>query len=667
ALTRAAFGRIRPCNLEDDLERLRQADWVLEAIVENLEAKQRLWSRLAAYLRDDAIASTNTSGLSIAEIATALPATARRRFLGTHFFNPPRYLKLVELIPLPETDPAVLKAIRRFAEEELGKGVVIARDTPNFIANRIGCYGLMVTLHAMQEFGLGPDAVDQITGPPMGRPRSATFRTLDLVGLDVFADVAANMRQRAADPAERDAFTLPGWIQAMLERGWLGEKAGQGFYRRVEGPHGREIWVLDPETLHYRPQRPLAAPSLAALAGVDDPAERLRRLTAADDMAGRFAWTVLKRTLLYTAERAPEISADLAGIDRAMRWGFGWELGPFEAWHALGAAAVAERLRAEGERLPKWVEAAVAAGGFYRERDGKLVQVTFTGDWAPWSDGAGDPEPGIANFGSLAVGSLGRQPGPVLLENAGATLYDLGDDVVFLDFHAPKQAIGPDLVTMLHRAADRVEQAHGALIISSRAADHFCVGANLWLILLAVQEGEWGELEAMVRSFQQALLRLKYLEKPVIVAPFGRTLGGGAELVMAGSRVVAAAETYIGLVEVGAGLIPAGGGSKELWLRALTATAAAPAPGESPAGGDPAAMLLGTPDLQPALNRVFATIGMARVAGSAFEARELGYLRPNDAIVPSRDHLLAAAKRHALALLMAGYRPPAPVEVPVLG
>ncbi|HEX6989716.1 MAG TPA: 3-hydroxyacyl-CoA dehydrogenase/enoyl-CoA hydratase family protein, partial [Bacillota bacterium] len=655
ALHARAYERVRPGNFEDDLSRLAEADWVIEAVVERLEPKRALWARAAEHVRPDAVLSTNTSGISIAAIAGALPAGLRRRFLGTHFFNPPRYLRLLEVIPTVDTDPEAVALIRRFGEERLGKGVVVARDTPNFIANRIGCYGLMVTLDLMREFGLGPDEVDSITGTPMGRPRSATFRTLDIVGLDVFANVARNLQAATDDPVERRAFRLPDFFEQMLERGWLGEKAGRGFYRRVKEDGRTEILALDLDTLEYRPRRELQAPSLQALAGLDDPAGRVRRLLAADDAAGRFAWALTRRVLLYTAAKAPEISDDLVGIDRAMRWGFGWELGPFELWDALGVPETVARMEAEGDEVPAWVRrVADGPGAFYSWADGLATQATYAGDRRPVPD---DPR-------VIDVPRLARET-RVVRRNPGATLYDLGDEVLFLDFHSPKQAIGADMLQMISTALDESAANWRGLVISSHVRPNFCVGANLMEILFLAEEGEWDELDQVVRLFQGLNQRLRHHPRPVVVAPFGMTLGGGVELAFGADRVTPAAETYMGLVEVGAGLIPAGGGCKEMVLRAVQAVPGAAASGGG--AGDPGALTGGRVDLQPLINRIFETIGLAKVAGSALEARDLGYLRPDDPVVPNLDHLLHRARQEVLALDAAGYRPPEPARIPVVG
>ncbi|BDG58943.1 3-hydroxyacyl-CoA dehydrogenase/enoyl-CoA hydratase family protein [Caldinitratiruptor microaerophilus] len=625
--TAEAADRITPGNLEDDLPRLREADWVLEAVVEDLGVKQDLWRRVAPHVQPGTVLSSNTSGLSIAAQAEALPAELRPHFLGTHFFNPPRYLKLLEVIPTPDTDPEVVSFVRSFATRVLGKGVVIARDTPNFIANRIGTYGLAVTLRAMARFGLGVDEVDAITGPAMGRPKSATFRTLDLVGLDVFAHVARNTRARVADPAERDALELPPYIEEMLRRGWTGDKAGQGFFKKVKGASGEsEILALDLQTLEYRPRKKVRFASLDQARNVADPGARLRALVSAGDPAGRFAWEVLRDVLAFCAARLDEIAGgDVAAVDRAMRWGFGWELGPFEAWEALGVRETVVRMEAEGVQVPDWV----------REKD----------RFYP---------PGPRADGPLSFTVQKADPTRVVKAWPGATLVDLGDEVLGLELHGPKQAIGQDYVAAVRFAAGEVLRNWRGLVISAEAPN-FSVGANLVLILMAAQDEDWDEIDQAVREFQSANMTLRYLPRPVVVAPYGMTLGGGAEIAFHADRVVAAAELYMGLVEVGVGLIPAGGGTKEMAVRMTRQVPRVQS------------QLPGPVDAQPFVNRAFEAIATARVSGSAAEAAQLGYLRATDRIVMNRDLLLAEAKAEVLALDRAGYVPPAPERIPVLG
>ncbi|GAB6875863.1 3-hydroxyacyl-CoA dehydrogenase/enoyl-CoA hydratase family protein [Thermaerobacter litoralis] len=659
--TREVLDLIRPGSFQDegDLQRLGEAEWVVEAVLEQLPIKQQLWQRVAPYLRPGGIYSTNTSGLSIRAIASALPEEARRRFLGTHFFNPPRYLHLLELIPTPETDPAVVEAMRDFATRILGKGVVLAKDTPNFIANRIGCYGLMVTVRAMQEFGLGPDEVDEITGENMGRPKSATFRTLDVVGIDVMKDVADNTRAAVQDPEEQAAFTLPEFMRQLVERGWTGEKAGQGFYKRVKQPDGsREILVLDPATMEYRPRRRLQAPSLQAVRAIEDPLQRIKTLLAADDVAGRFAWEITRRSLAYAANKLGEIADDVASIDRAIKWGFGWNAGPFELWDALGAAAVLARMEQDGERLPDWLVEAIknGPGRFYVEEDGRTLALAAGGEYVPVDE---DPR-------AIDVPALLKR-NRVVDRNTGATLVDLGDEVLLLDFHGPKQAIGPDFIQMVEKAVAEVEANWRGLVISSHVKPNFSVGANLMLMLLAAQMGEWDEIDAMVRRFQYANMKLKYAARPVVVAPYGITVGGGCEVALHADQVVASAETYIGLVEVGAGVIPGGGGTKEMLLRAIENVPEVFSGKYAQTPGPATTDVMGRVNLQVLVNRVFELIATARVALSAAEARQLGFFRNTDRIVTNPDHLIYEAKRAVLALDEAGYRPPVRRRIPVVG
>lgn len=631
-------------NFHDDLHRLREADWVIEAVVERLDVKRAIWAQAAQHLRPDAIASSNTSGIPIASIAEALPPTLRRRFLGTHFFNPPRYLRLLEVIPTTETEPSVVRAISHFAEYTLGKGVIIAKDVPNFVTNRIGCYGFLVTLRAMEEFGLGFDDVDAITGPVIGRPNSATFRTLDLVGIDIFVQVCDNTRGFVQEAWEQACYDVPAYIREMLKRGWMGDKGGQGFYKRVRDAGAMQVLVLDPKTMDYRPRRRMQAPSLEAARKVEDLGQRLRMLVGADDPAGRFAWRVLSQTLVYSARKVGEVADDIASIDRGMSWGFGWEMGPFEMWDALGVAETVKRMEADGLSVPKWVTDLAKKGKtFFRQEKERTVQATARGRYAAVPEGER----------TISLRRL-REAGKRVSGNPGASLYDLGDGVALLDFHSPNQAIGREFLEMLEEALQRVPREFRGLVIGSHVLPNFCVGANVALILGPAEQGQWQVIAEIVRRFQYGMLALKRLPAPVVVAPYGATVGCGAEIALAADRIVAHAETYLGLVEVGAGLIPAGGGCKEMLARALAAL-----PG-GPTGAPPEAM-------RSAVGRVFTTIAQGKTSGSAHEARTLGFLRPEDRIVANQDHLLYEAKQAALELAGKGYRPPAPLRLPVLG
>lgn len=616
--------RIRPGNFADHLDRLRGCDWVLEAVVEDLAAKRELFARVAPFVAADALITSNTSGLPVAAMAAALPAELRPRFFGTHFFNPPRYLRLLEVIPGAETAPERVAAFIPFVERVLGKGVVVCKDTPYFIANRIVTYGLGVVLAAMTEFDLAIDAVDAITGPAMGRPKTATFQTADLVGMDTVLHVLQNLRALVTDPAEQAVYAVPDWLRAMADRGWLGRKAGQGFYKR----EGDQVLVLDPATLDYRPRRKVTLASLAAAQTASGPVERVRALLSGNDVAAQFAWRVLRETWLFAASRLGEIAERPADVDRALELGLGWEMGPFALWDALGVAAVAARMEGDGMTLPPSVRAVL---------DGP-------GRWYP---------EGRPTYG-LTLGGV-RAGGGVVRENTGATLLHLGEGVLAVQMHSPKDAIGPDVVQMLQVACEEALRPGRTGLVIASESQNFCVGANLFLLVMAAQEEEWDDIDLMVRQFQKALTDLKFLERPVVAAPSGMALGGGAELCLAADQVVAHAETYIGLVEVGAGLIPAGGGCKEMLLRQM---ARAPQPGA----------LGGAVDRQPHVNAAFETIALAKVATSAREGQELGLLADRDRVVMNRDHLLAAARDTVVHLYAGGaYRPPVPARIPVTG
>ncbi len=646
---KGALSLITPGNFEDDLPKLAEVDWIVEAVVENLAIKQSLWQRVAEHWKPGTIVSSNTSGISIAKMVEGTPEEFRRHFLGTHFFNPPRYMKLLEIIPTPQTDPEIVDYMREFGERTLGKGVVIAKDTPNFIANRIGTYGMMVTLQVMQQMGLGPAQVDAITGPAIGRPKSATFRTLDVVGLDTFVHVADNCRSTIPDKAEADVFTVPEFMREMVKRGWLGQKAKQGFFKK----EGDQILELDLATMEYKPRDKGNFPSLQAAKGIHDLKQRIKTLVYAEDKAGRFLWEVMKRTLLYSANKMGEIADDIVSVDNAMKWGFNWKLGPFETWDAIGVQKSVERMEAEGETVPGWVKAAAEQGGFYKREPERTFHILPRGaEYAevPVSERVID------------IGAL-RAQGKVVKEKKGASLIDMGDGVLLLETHAPKTAIGADVMYMMRAAAEELQKEQWRGLVIGARTDNFCVGANLMMLLMEAQDEEWDEVDYMVRAFQGACMDLKYAPKPVVAAPYGLTLGGGYELAAAADMIVAAAETYMGLVEVGAGLIPGGGGNKEMLIRALEGL---PASGGGLGGA--AQMASGTElDLQPIVNKVFETIGMAKVSTSGPEARALGYLTQRDRIVANQDHQLYEAKQAVLEMDRRGYRAPEPKRIPVVG
>ncbi|BFH76006.1 3-hydroxyacyl-CoA dehydrogenase/enoyl-CoA hydratase family protein [Thermus thermophilus] len=610
-------------NTEDDLEKLKDCDWVVEAIIEKPEPKQALYARLEGLLKPTAIVSSNTSGIPMRILLEGRSEGFRRRFLGTHFFNPPRYLHLLELIPTPETDPKVLEEIRRFGERILGKGTVLAKDSPGFIANRLGVYGMVQAVRLMEKHGLTIDEVDALTGPLLGRPNSATFRTADLTGLDVLKLVTEELAQ-----ATGEDFALPEWVHRLVEEGRLGEKAGAGFYKRVNG----EIYTLDYRTLDYAPRTKLELPELRALR--DLPLrERLAKALDLPGKYGAFLRELFAKTAHYTLEKAPEIAYDLVSVDQALEWGFGWEEGPFKNMDAVGLSRVEALFAEHGLEAPELLRR--AQGTFYK--DGAYLGF----------DGAYHPLP--KREGVISLKAL-KSEGKTLLESKEAVLLDLGDGVALLEFRTKMNAIGEGVIRMLQKSLEFVEEkGYLGLVIGNEDPRAFSAGANLALILSLAQEGDWDELALAVRQFQKASMSLRYSPFPVVVAPFGLTLGGGAEFTLHADRVQAHAELYMGLVEAGVGLLPAGGGTKEMLLRFTQELA----PYEE---ADPF----------EAVKRAFQLIAMARTSTSALEARKMGFLRDGDGISMNRDFLIADAKRRVLELAP-DYRPPLPPRVRVLG
>jgi 3-hydroxyacyl-CoA dehydrogenase len=629
-------------NFEDNLDWLKPADWIIEAVIENLEVKQQLLQRVEKVRQPGTIVTSNTSGIPIAKIGDALSEEFRRHFFGTHFFNPPRYLRLLEMIPGPHTLPEAVAVIADVCDRRLGKNIVYANDTPNFIANRIGTLAVMHAIRVMLEGDYTIEEVDAITGPAIGHPKSATFRTMDLAGLDTCAHVARNLYESAPDDEKRCLFVIPDFMEEMIRRGWIGQKAKQGFYKQEKTGQGKQIFALDYKTLEYRPSQKPKLPALEVARTIEDLGERLRKLVYSHDRVGQFLWTTMSEMLIYTANRAPEIADDILQIDRAIRWGFNYELGPFQAWDAIGVDTSVSRMREEGRQIPPLVEKLMASGksSFYQKHDGQEFYFDFkTGEHEPVP-----PRPGVIVLSAL------KERQKVIKSNPGASLIDVGDGVACLEFHSQMNAIGGDTVQMMNAAVKEVAANFEGLVISNQA-ENFCVGANVMLLLLAAQEGEWEEIDLSVRAFQKANMSLRYSDKPVVVAPFGLTLGGGGEIVLHADKVRPAAELYMGLVEVGVGLIPAGGGTKELLLRALD---------RAPKGE--------TVDLLPYVKPVFELIGMAQVSTSAVEARKFGFLRDTDQIVMNKDRLIEEAKQTVLAMVREGYQKPAPrTDMPVLG
>ncbi|GAJ39791.1 3-hydroxyacyl-CoA dehydrogenase/enoyl-CoA hydratase family protein [Saccharococcus caldoxylosilyticus] len=633
-MSKANLSLIEVGNFEDDFHRLAEADWIIEVVVENLDIKKGVFARVDEVRKPGTIVSSNTSGISIEAMAEGRSEDFKKHFLGTHFFNPPRYLKLLEIIPTKDTDPKVVSYMKTFGEEVLGKGVVMAKDTPNFIANRIGTYGLLVTVREMMKGGYSVGEVDSITGPLIGRPKSATFRTLDVVGLDTFIHVANNVFEKV-EGEEKEAFRVPDFMKAMLEKGWLGSKSGQGFFVK----QGKEIFELNYETLEYEPRKKLTTPAVEMSKQAKGLANKLKALVYADDRAGTFLWNITAPALLYSAKLLGEIADDIVAIDRAMKWGFGWELGPFEMWDAIGVEPSVRKMQAEGMEIPSWVTDMLANGftSFYQLEKGQVFYYD-RGEYKPIEE----------NPKTVHIKRIKEQKG-VIKKNSGASLIDLGDDVALLEFHSPNNAIGTDIVQMINYALEEVDRNYKGLVIGNQGKN-FCVGANLAMMLMEAQDENYFELELAVRQFQQAMMNIKYSPKPVVAAPFAMTLGGGTEVCLATAHIQAAAETYMGLVEVGVGLIPGGGGNKELYIKHLNSL---------PNGIDF--------DLQKITNKVFETIAMAKVSGSAAEARELNFLNQRDGITMNSDHLIYEAKQAVISLYDQGYRPPMRKKVPVVG
>jgi 3-hydroxyacyl-CoA dehydrogenase len=616
----------------DDLRAAASADWIIEAVVEDLAIKQQLLGRLEPHLGGGTIVSSNTSGIPISSIVDTRSASFARRFLGTHFFNPPRYMRLVEIVPTAATDPDVTAGMAAFLDQRLGKGTVVAKDTPGFIANRIGIFGALRLVEAVASGEFTIEEIDAITGPIIGRPKSATFRTLDIAGLDIFDRVSRDLAARLDSTDERKRFESPDVVGRMIAAGLLGVKTGAGFYKRVEKDGRSEILTLDvtrpdlstgasPKADLYVPARPPKLQGVDSLASTGDLRTRLRALFVSKDRAGALLRRTLGATLIYAARVAPDIAHSIDDVDRAMRWGFGWELGPFETWDAIGIETL---LGACDVADPPLVIRDLLAGGRKRFRDDPLAA-----------------QPGLLLLQSSKARSA------VVKQNAGASLVDLGDGVLCVEFHSKMNALGGDAIEMLQTGVREAAANFTALVVGNEA-EHFSAGANLMLLLLEAQEGNWDEIDLMVRAFQAATMALKTSPVPVVVAPAGLALGGGCEVCLHADRIQASAETYMGLVETGVGLIPAGGGSKEMLLRAVDR-----------ARPDDAG-----PDVQAA----FMTMAFARVSTSAADARRFGYLRDVDGVTMNRERLLSDAKNTARRRAREGYLPPVPrTAVPVGG
>ncbi len=626
---KSAAGLVTLGNTEDDLGGVATCDLVIEAVLERLDVKQALFEKLEKLVPAHCVVASNTSGLRIVDMLQGRGDTFKKNFLVMHFFNPVRYMKLLELVVGPDTDPATYQGIKRFGEDVLGKGIVLGKDTPNFVGNRIGAHGMMATIHQMLADGLAPEDVDAITGLPMAHPKSASFRTADLVGLDTFAHVAENCHRFLVDDEDRAVFEVPAYIRAMVEKKLLGDKTKGGFFKR--GPN-KESLVLDPTTGDYRAKAgdPEIQKATKAISKLEDPKDRVRALAKDTGKAGQFAWKVTSRSLAYAARRMGEIADSVAAVDDAMRWGYNWDLGPFEVWDALGFAETTDRMLKDGVKLPASIEAMRAAGapGFYTGGE--------VWDLAKGAYVARDVDSRVATFEILRRGAA-----PVL-KNDGADAWDLGDGVLGLTFKTKANSLDPDVISMIGRAVERAEQDFEGMIVSN-SGEHFCVGANLFLVVMAAGQQQWDDIRKMVKGYQDATQRMKYARVPVVVCHYGMTLGGGLELCLGAGHVQAAAETYSGLVEVAVGLIPGGAGTLNMLWRSLE--------------GIPEGASVNTLEY---VTQTFKNIALAKVATSAEEAKHLGYFRRTDGISFDRARLVGDAKARVLGLARSGYHAPIP-------
>ncbi len=633
--TKRDLDLITPGNMDDHLEWFAEVDWIVEVVPENMKIKQATFEKVANHVNDHAIITSNTSGLSIDGMLEGRDESFRKRFMVTHFFNPVRYMNLLELVEGPDTAPEVVETMVNFGRDVLGKGIVFGKDTTNFIANRIGVHGMMTIMHTMDKYDMTIEGVDVIFGKPMGRPGSAVFRTADMVGLDTFLHVAKNCYDTLTEDEEREVFEVPGFMKELVEEGRTGQKAGAGFYKKTR--EGIQTLALEEGSLEYRPRNKPEFDSISAAKG--SAADRIKKVVVdGDDQAAAFAKEVTLRSLAYTARRIPEIADDVLNIDRGMRWGFNWSLGPFQVWDALGVKWTAEQMKEAGIDVPGWVDEMVGQGveSFYKwEGDKEFYFDVLNLEYkeVPRSDK------------EVSVDLLKRSSSDnKVFGNSSASLYDMGDGVALLEFHTKMNAVDPDLIDMMHKSIDEVEQNWEGLVIGNDARN-FSAGANLMLVVMNAQAGNWDDIESMVKGFQEANQRMRYSWKPTVAAPKGLTLGGGAEVALGANAIQTTGELYMGLVEVGVGLIPGGGGNLQLMRNVFGMHA-----------GDKEF------DPFPFLKKIFMTIGMGEVAKSAEEAREYGFLSATDNLTMNADHLLFEAKERVLGMAKSGFRPPRPAK-----
>ncbi len=632
--------RITVGNTEDDMAKIADVDWIIEVVPERLDIKKAVFDQIEKYRTSGTIVSSNTSGIPISLMAKGRSEDFKKNFLGTHFFNPVRYLRLLEIIPTKETDPELVQFFLEYGDKFLGKTTVLAKDTPAFIGNRIGVYGIMDIFHLVDTDDLTVEEVDKLTGPVIGRPKSATFRTADLVGLDTLAHVATGLYEGVPDDEAHNLFELPDYVQKMLENNMLGDKTGQGFYKKIKKDGKKEIQVLDLKTLEYRPKKKVHFATLDMTQNIDKILDRYKVLIKGKDKAGDFYRKTFSGLFSYASHRIPEIADHLYQIDDAMRAGFGWEYGPFQMWDAIGVAKAVEMMTIEGKNIPDWVSQMLANGieSFYTVKDGATYYYDIISQSYKKVPGQED----YINLDNLRKTNT-------LWKNNDASIIDLGDGIIDIEFHSKMNTLGVGVIEGINRAINLAEEKYDGLVIGNQGSN-FSVGANLAMVLMLAVEQEWDELYMAVKTFQETAMRVRYSSIPVIVAPHGMTFGGGCEITLHADKVVAAAETYIGLVEVGVGLIPAGGGTKELVLRTSDS------------------LKKGDVDINR-YTEAFMNIATAKVATSAYEAFDLGFLKKGrDVVVLNKDRQIATAKRHALQMAQDGYvKPIKRTDIKVLG
>ncbi|MGD9158871.1 MAG: 3-hydroxyacyl-CoA dehydrogenase NAD-binding domain-containing protein [Desulfobacteraceae bacterium] len=631
-------------NLEDDISLLKDVDIVIEAIIEDLSLKKELFKKIEKKLRPDTIVTSNTSGISVADMCEGLSQNFREHFAVTHFFNPPRYMKLLEIVKGPDTLPEVIDTITENFEHIIGKRIVFAKDTPNFIANRIAVFTTFNNIRIMTELGLTVEAVDELTGAVVGFPKSATFRTNDIVGLDTLVHVAGNVVKNAPDDEKRNIFIPPDMIKTMMENGFLGDKSGQGFYKKErDGKGNRVILSLDLNKMEYREREPINFDSLHVAVKNHDLTGRIKGLYYAEDNAGSFTFRTRSDEFIYAANRIPEIADDILNIDNALKWGFNREMGPFEMWDAIGLERSVSSMEKAGYEIPLWINKMLKKGfkSFYTYENG--IRYYYDPESEAYIEEILDPD--IIRLPSL------KERQKKIAGNRDASLVDIGDGVACLEFHSKMNTFGEGIIDIINESVDIISRGFEGMVIANHA-ENFSTGANLHLIIRAAEASEWDKIDYMVKVLQDTLMRLKYMDKPVVAAPAGMTLGGGCEICLAADRVRYAAETYIGFVEAGVGLIPAGGGTKELLIRNTEQLF------EVPAGGIYQKQI----EMQPFITKAFETIALAKISTSGPEAGTLGYLRKTDRMTVNRDFLLSDAKKTVIAMNMEGYKAPMPLN-----